>query len=155
MICGGLDIGGTKIEATLFADGAMVGQTQLPLIAAGDRLELGFGRIDGMRVERRVPEQTEGERGLIRSSNQRVEVATLRVENLTAEAWPLRVVDRVPVSTQDDLSVDWQASPQPAETDPDGKRGVLYWESPIAAGELREITLTSELSWPGGNDLLR
>ena len=105
-------------SATLFADGAMVGQTQLPLIAAGDRLELGFGRIDGMRVERRVPEQTEGERGLIRSSNQRVEVATLRVENLTAEAWPLRVVDRVPVSTQDELVVDWSANPPPTETDP-------------------------------------
>ena len=140
-------------SATLFADGAMVGQTQLPLIAAGDRLELGFGRIDGMRVERRVPEQTEGERGLIRSSNQRVEVATLRVENLTAEAWPLRVVDRVPVSTQDDLVVDWSAQPAPTETDPDGERGVLVWRTEIAPKSVHEITLTTRMRWPEGKVL--
>ncbi|WP_273501365.1 DUF4139 domain-containing protein [Paracoccus sphaerophysae] len=140
-------------SATLFADGAMVGQTQLPLIAAGDRLELGFGRIDGMRVERRVPEQTEGERGPIRSSNQRVEVATLRVENLTAEAWPLRVVDRVPVSTQDDLVVDWSAQPAPTETDPDGERGVLVWRTEIAPKSVHEITLTTRMRWPEGKVL--
>ncbi|KGJ09431.1 DUF4139 domain-containing protein [Paracoccus sphaerophysae] len=140
-------------SATLFADGAMVGQTQLPLIAAGDRLELGFGRIDGMRVERRVPEQTEGERGLIRSLNQRVEVATLRVENLTAEAWPLRVVDRVPVSTQDDLVVDWSAQPAPTETDPDGERGVLVWRTEIAPKSVHEITLTTRMRWPEGKVL--
>ena len=140
-------------SATLFADGAMVGQTQLPLIAAGDRLELGFGRIDGMRVERRVPEQTEGERGLIRSLNQRVEVATLRVENLTAEAWPLRVVDRVPVSTQDDLVVDWSANPPPTETDPDGERGVLVWRTEIAPKSVHEITLTTRMRWPEGKVL--
>lgn len=140
-------------SATLFADGAMVGQTQLPLIAAGDRLELGFGRIDGLTVERRVPEQTEGERGLIRSSNQRDEVATLRVENLTAEAWPLRVVDRVPVSTQDDLVVDWSANPPPTETDPDGERGVLVWRTEIAPKSVHEITLTTRMRWPEGKVL--
>ena len=140
-------------RATLFSDGAMVGETSLPLIAAGDKLRLGFGPIDGLRVERRVPEQSEGSRGIIRSSNTREETATLRIENLTGEAWPLRVVDRVPVSTQDDLTVDWQASPRPTETDPDGERGVLVWRLDSAPGSVTEITLTTKLRWPEGKVL--
>lgn len=141
-------------RATLFADGAMVGQTDLPLTAAGDKLRLGFGPIDGLRVERRLPEQTEGAKGLIRTASTREETATLRVENLTAETWPLRVVDRVPVSTQSDLSVDWSASPQPTETDPDGKRGVLVWRSEIAPGATQDITLTTRLRWPERKSLI-
>lgn len=135
-------------SATLFNDGAMVGQTQLPLIAAGDKLRLGFGPIDGLRLERRVPEQSEGTRGIISSSNARTETAILRIENLTSEAWPLRVVDRVPVSTQDDLVVEWTATPQPTETDPEGERGVLVWRLDSAPQSVTEITLTTGMRWP-------
>lgn len=140
-------------RATLFADGAMVGETTLPLTPPGDKLRLGFGPIDGLRVERRVPEQSEGTRGIIRSSTTREETAILRVENLTAETWPLRVVDRVPVSTQDDLTVDWSASPRPTETDPDGERGVLVWRLDAAPGSVTEISLTTRLRWPEGKVL--
>lgn len=140
-------------RATLFADGAMVGETALPLTPPGDRLRLGFGPIDGLRVERRVPEQSEGTRGIIRSSTTREETAILRVENLTAEAWPLRVVDRVPVSTQDDLTVDWSASPRPTESDPDGERGLLVWRLDADPGSVTEITLTTRMRWPEGKVL--
>lgn len=140
---------------TLYADGALVGRSQVDLTAAGDKLRFGFGPIDGLRAEMRLPEESQGDRGLIRKSSTLHETAVLIVENLTGEEWPLRVVDRVPVSRQDDLQVDWQADPEPSETDPDGRRGVLYWQNPIAAGETREITLTTDLSWPDGNELLR
>ena len=140
---------------TLFADGALVGRSAVDLVADGDKLRFGFGPIDGLRAEIRLPEEIEGDSGFIRRSNTLNETATLIVENLTGEDWPLRVVDRVPVSRQEELEIEWSADPQPSETDPDGRRGVLYWESPIAAGETREITLTTELTWPDGNDLLR
>lgn len=140
---------------TLYADGALVGRSRIGLVADGDELRFGFGPIDGLRAEFRLPQETEGDSGLIRRSNTLQETAVLSVENLTGETWPLRVVDRIPVSRQDDLRVDWSADPQPDETDPDGRRGILYWQAPIAPGETREITLSSELRWPEGNDLLR
>ncbi|WP_157935947.1 DUF4139 domain-containing protein [Paracoccus zhejiangensis] len=140
---------------TLYADGALVGRSGIELVADGDKLRFGFGPIDGLRAEIRLPEETEGDSGIIRRSSTLTESATLIVENLTGEDWPLRVVDRVPVSRQEELQIDWSADPEPSETDPDGRRGVVYWENPITAGELREITLTTELSWPEGNDLLR
>lgn len=134
--------------ATLFSDGALVGQRQLDLLAPGDDVRLGFGPIDGIRIERRLPEETEGQQGFFVATNGKTETAVLRIENLTGDSWPLRVLDRVPVSTQDDLKVEWTAQPEPTETDPDGERGVLVWTSEIAPKQVQEISLSTRLTWP-------
>ncbi|MBU3031096.1 DUF4139 domain-containing protein [Paracoccus marinaquae] len=140
--------------ATLHVDGTMIGQTYLDLIVPGDDLRLGFGALDGLTAELRIPEASEGDRGIIRRSNQQTRTETLILRNLTGEDWPLRIVDRIPVATQEDLTVTWRAAPEPSETDPDGRRGLLYWQQDLAAGETREIILTTELRWPEGMVLL-
>ncbi|MDK8872432.1 DUF4139 domain-containing protein [Paracoccus sp. SSJ] len=141
-------------DATFYADGAMVGRGALELTAAGDDMKLGFGPLTGIKLERRIPDEIEGNRGLISKSSERRETAILRLRNLTGEEWPLRVIDRVPVSTQENLRIDWSADPSPDETDPDGKRGLLVWNGKIAAGEERVITLTTSLRWPEGQTLI-
>ena len=140
-------------QATVRLDGALIGATELPLIAAGDDLRLGFGPILGMTAEMRVPEETEGERGFISRSNQQTRTYQLIVNNLTDQEWPLRIVDRVPVSRQKDLEIAYDAEPAPTTTDPDGRRGVLYWEAPLPAGESREIAVSTDLRWPEGKFL--
>ncbi|SIQ14216.1 conserved hypothetical protein [Paracoccus thiocyanatus] len=141
-------------DATFYADGAMVGRGALERTAPGDDMKLGFGPLSGITLERRVPDEIEGDRGLIAKSSERRETAILTVRNLTDEDWPLRVIDRVPVSTQKDLRIDWSADPDPAETDPDGKRGLLVWNATIPAKEERAITLTTTLRWPEGQVLI-
>lgn len=140
-------------QASLRLDGALIGTTYLPLIAAGNKLRLGFGPILGMTAELRLPDDTLGERGLISRSNQQTRTYQLIVENLTSEDWPLRVVDRVPVSRQKDLEIAYDAEPEPTTTDPDGRRGVLYWEAPLPAGQSREIAVSTDLRWPEGKYL--
>jgi uncharacterized protein (TIGR02231 family) len=134
--------------AMLFLDGAVVGLAELPLTAAGADLRLGFGPIDGLVLKRIVPERVEGDRGVISRSNQETETALLTIENLTAEPWPLRVLDRVPYSEQEDLVISYRATPAPTDTDVDGKRGVLAWESMLAAGSTQTIRLETTLTWP-------
>lgn len=141
-------------SAALYLDGAMVGRSHLGLTVPGDDVRLGFGPLDGLTAELRVPDASEGDRGIIRRSNELTRTETMILRNLTAEDWPLRIVDRAPVATQDDLTVTWRAEPAPTETDPDGRRGVLYWQQDLAAGETREITLTTELRWPEDKALL-
>lgn len=135
-------------SAILYLDGAMVGRTQLPLIVPGDDLRIGFGRIDGITAELRIPEEEEGGTGIIRRKNQFKQTETLIVRNLTGEKWPLRVVDRVPVSRKEDLEVNWSAKPQPDAQEPDGRRGILFWEAPIEPDQTREIEITTEINWP-------
>jgi hypothetical protein len=134
----------------LYADGAMVGGTELPLIPDGGEETIGFGAIDGIVLSREVPDRSTGEEGLITTSNAQDERAVLKIENLTGQAWPLKVTDQVPYSEQDDLEIEWSADPPPATDSADGKRGILTWEMELAPGETKTITLETSLSWPEG-----
>lgn len=139
--------------AQLYVDGAMIGSTGLPLIANGVDAKVGFGPIDGIRLTRTVPNRSEGERGILVSSNELDEVAILKIENLSGEAWPIQVLDRVPYSEQDDLEIDYRATPAPSEVDVDGKRGVLAWNFDLGAGDTKEIRLEHSIEWPEGYSL--
>ena len=43
-------------QALIFADGTMIGFSQLPLLAAGADTEMGFGPLDGLRLTRTTPD---------------------------------------------------------------------------------------------------
>jgi uncharacterized protein (TIGR02231 family) len=142
-------------EARFFLDGAYVGQRTIELIAAGAEAEMAFGPIEGLRVGRRIEDRGEGDRGIIRRSSRLSESVAIEVENLTGESWPLRVIDRVPVSEQDALDITWRADPSPDEQNVDGDRGLLAWDFDLPAGETRTIRLDTELTWPEDKVLRR
>jgi hypothetical protein len=101
----------------------------------------------------RVNERNEGDRGVLSRSNEITENVVIEVENLTGESWPLRVLDQVPYSEQEDLVITWNAQPRPTQVDVDDQKGVLAWDSEIAAGETFEINLNYSLQWPDGKIL--
>lgn len=137
-------------EARFYLDGHFVGQRPLAALPAGAETALAFGPVEGLRLTRIVPARSEGDRGLLSKTTALSETVTIEVENLTGESWPLRVLDRVPFSEQDDLRIAWQAEPHPVEQDVDGRRGVLAWEFDLPAGESRAIRLSHDLRWPEG-----
>jgi len=47
-------------QALIFADGTMIGFSQLPLLAAGSDTEMGFGPLDGILLNRSTPNKSEG-----------------------------------------------------------------------------------------------
>jgi len=125
-----------------------VGMTQGDLIAAGGESSASFGPIDGLRLTRTTLDREEGGSGLIRKSSDLTETVRIEVENLTDEAWPLRVLDRVPYSQQEDLRIDWQAEPRPTETDVEDQTGILSWEFDLAPGASRDLALEYDMQWP-------
>jgi uncharacterized protein (TIGR02231 family) len=135
-------------EAMFYLDGRFVGKQFLEMIPAGGDADLSFGPIDGLRLSRTVIGREEGERGVITRSSDYTESVKIEVENLTGQAWPVRVLDRVPYSEQEELEVEWSATPRASEIGVDGKRGVLAWSLDIGAGETREIGLDYDLQWP-------
>lgn len=135
-------------SAVLWLDGAVVGAVDLPLVAAGDKLRIGFGAIDGLRLKRVIPQANEGDRGILSKSNERVEVAEITVENLTTRDWPMRVIDRVPYGDQEDLQIIHSASPGATTQDYDDKRGLLAWEFDLGAGQSQLIRLETTMTWP-------
>ncbi|MDX1779963.1 MAG: DUF4139 domain-containing protein [Thalassovita sp.] len=131
----------------LFLDGEFIGATATGKVAVDAETRLPFGPIEGMRISRRVT-RNEGDTGILNKSNEETETVRIEVENLTGRSWPLRVVDRVPYSEQEDLVITWQARPTPSVKDLDGKTGVLAWNFDIAPSQSRRIELSQRLQWP-------
>ncbi|NJR43695.1 MAG: DUF4139 domain-containing protein [Akkermansiaceae bacterium] len=109
-----------------------------------------IGALEDIRLTRDMPTRSEGETGIITTTNEREELAVLEVENLGDETWPVRMIDQVPYSEQDDLQITVTATPKPSETDVDGQRGILAWEFDLAGGEKKEVKLKHVISWPDG-----
>ena len=137
----------------LYRDGTRIGATTIPTLVDGAEHELAFGAIDGIKVSRVLLDRNEGDRGVIRKSNEEVTAARLTVENLTGRAWPVEVRDRVSVSEQEDLEIAWQATPAPDAQDVEDMRGVLAWYVDLEAGQTWEADLTETLRWPEGKVL--
>lgn len=136
--------------AYLLRDGVLVGGTWLDRVAQGEETELGFGPIETLILTRDMPRKEEGETGILTTTNQITETAVLRVENLGDEVWPVRLMDVVPYSEQEDLEARYEAEPAPSEVNVDTQRGIMAWDFDIAPGETREIRLTTSLRWPEG-----
>ena len=139
--------------ATFFRDGAFVSDDGVNMVAAGATTALGFGKIDGLQVKRTTLRREDGSSGVLTTSNDRVVEYELSVENVSNRAWDVIIYDRVPVSEQEELIVDWSARPRPTETDVEGRRGVLAWEFALESGASKVIKLSYELQWPEGNEL--
>ena len=137
----------------LFRDGEYVGETGGgEVIVAGETVQLAFGPIEGLRLTRRV-ERNEGDVGVLSRSNQIAEKVEIEVENLTGETWSLRVLDQVPYSEQEDLTISHTARPRPSEMDVDERKGVMAWDGEIAPGAVTRIGLSYTIGWPDGKIL--
>ncbi len=139
--------------AFLYRDSALVGGTDFAGLASGAKADIGFGAIEGLRLKRSMPERSTGGRGFISTSTEQQETAVLSVENLTTEAWPIRVLDQIPYSEQDELAISYRADPAATEENYDDQRGILSWQFDLPAGEKKEITLSQKLNWPEGKIL--
>ncbi|OED46779.1 hypothetical protein AB838_17995 [Rhodobacteraceae bacterium (ex Bugula neritina AB1)] len=137
-------------EVPRFVDGKLVALERFTGLAPGAEMDAGFGPIKGLRLRRDVLGQSEGEQGLISRSNAQMQKVEIEVENLTGRNWPLRLLDLVPYSQQDDLEIAWRAKPRPSQENVEKQRGILAWDMELGAGESRTIQLETTLNWPDG-----
>jgi uncharacterized protein (TIGR02231 family) len=137
----------------LIRDGVNLGEAMLDTLVDGGEAELAFGPVDGISVKRVLLTRNEGDRGMISKSNETETEWRIEIANLTARSWPIEVLDRVSVSEQDELKVDWSASPSPDVEGVDDKRGVLAWHFDLEAGDSQKISLSENLRGPEGKML--
>ncbi|MEP2891711.1 DUF4139 domain-containing protein [Tateyamaria sp.] len=137
-------------QAVLYVDGQLVGETTLETLPPNAEADIFFGPIEGLRLKRTVLDRNEGDRGIITRSNEETEAVRIEIENLTDRAWDVSVRDAVPFSEQEDLEIEWQASPSPEVTAVDDKRGILEWRFDMTPGQKQTISLETTLEWPEG-----
>ncbi|WP_415919167.1 DUF4139 domain-containing protein [Tateyamaria sp. SN6-1] len=140
-------------QATLYVDGQLVGMTQMDSLPPNADTDMFFGPIEGLRLTRTVLDRNEGDRGIISRSNEEREEIRLEVENLTSRSWAVELRESVPFSEQEDLVIDWSASPAPDVDGVDDRRGILAWDLELAAGQTQRVSLETRITWPEGQTL--
>lgn len=138
---------------SLFRDGTFVGTGELPVLAAGEDHELGFGADDQVRVRHAVIDEKRGEVGLISSAKTDSRNYRVTIKNMHERAVDLVVHDQVPVSQNDEIKVEY-VGPQPTKRDLDGKRGTISFESKLGPEEERLIEFGYRVIWPGSRSIV-
>ncbi|ASM73784.1 MULTISPECIES: DUF4139 domain-containing protein [Roseobacteraceae] len=139
--------------ATAFVDGQMVGQFGFDPVAPGEEVDIAFGPIETLRLNRVRLNRNEGDRGIISRSSEIAETTRIDVENTGTMPWRVELFDRVPVTQQEDLNIDWASQPAPTVTDHDDRKGILMWDMNLAPGDESNVTLNVDMNWPEGKVL--
>ena len=136
-------------------DGTFVGRSALPMVAQGDKVELSFGADDQVKVTRVPVARRQAEPGFLGSS--RTDTAEFKtvVKNLHDFPIKITVIDRVPVSEVNTITVEMlDQTTKPTEATVEDRRGVMSWTYEYAAGEQKEIRLAYRVKWPSDRDVM-
>jgi len=141
-------------QVFLHRDGAYIGQGRISLVAPGDKVALGFGADDKLKVSRVPVRRRESEPTWIGQTRTDLREFKTVVKSLHAQPVSVTVTDRVPFSENAAVTVETlpQTTP-PTEKQPNGKRGVSAWTFDLAPGAEKEIKLVYRIKWPGDREL--
>jgi uncharacterized protein (TIGR02231 family) len=141
-------------QVSLHRDGTFVGRSRIGLIAPGDRVDLGFGVDDLVKIERAPLRRRESEPGWIGNAKTDLVEFKTTVRNLHATPMRITIVDRVPVSENSAITVETlRETTPPTKPQVDDKRGVMAWSYDYAAGDAKDIRLSYRIRWPADRDL--
>jgi uncharacterized protein (TIGR02231 family) len=133
---------------SLFRDGGFVGMGRLPNLAPGADHELGFGADSSVIVKYSILAEKRGESGIISSSATDQRNFKINVTNQHERPIDILVIDQMPVSLNEDITVDLLGPTSPTKRNFEDKRGLLAWRFPLEAGAKRDINFGYTIAWP-------
>ena len=138
----------------LFRDGTFAGTANLPMLQPGEEHDIGFGVDDQVKVKYTVLEEKRGESGLISTSHNDSRNFRVTLKNLHERPIQVTVLDRVPVSQNQDIKVDYTGKTTPAKTNFEEKRGVISFEAKLEPDEERILDYGYRISWPAAKSII-
>lgn len=132
----------------LLRDGALVGNSTLSVAGSEERLELPFGRDDGLRVQVEPEQKNAGNTGFIGVRAEHRYARGYVIENRHVNAVTLQLVEAAPVSQHEDIKVQAQFSPVPTTQAWRKQPGLVLWELPLAAGQTQRFLAEYLISAP-------
>ncbi len=138
----------------LFRDGTFVGTGGLPLLQPGENYDLGFGVDDQVKVKHAVLEDKRGETGLISTSHVDSRNFRVNVKNLHERPIEVTILDRVPVSQNDDIKVEMTGRVSPTTQNLDDKRGVVAFQARLEPDEEKILEYGYRVSWPAAKSIV-
>jgi uncharacterized protein (TIGR02231 family) len=141
-------------EIAIHRDDTFVGRGRVGLVAPGDKVELGFGSDERVKVTRVPLRRAQEEPGVFSSSKTDQREFKTTVKNLHTFPVKVTIIDRVPFSENAAIIVEMLSqSTAPTEKVVKDRRGVMAWTYDYAAGEQKEIRLAYRVKWPAEKEI--
>jgi uncharacterized protein (TIGR02231 family) len=140
---------------SLFRDGVFVGSGTLPQLSPGETHELGFGADERVRVRQVVVTDKTSETGTFSKSRVEEHSYAITVKNLHARPMDIQVIDRMPVSMQEEIKVDFSVTSgsQPTAIEGENKRGLLRWDLKAQPDEEKKLAYAYLVTSPAGKKI--
>jgi uncharacterized protein (TIGR02231 family) len=135
---------------SIYRDGVFVGRGQMAAASKEEKVRLGFGADDKVKIVRSVVKRNEGSAGLIVTTS-KTDERSFKTTIRNGHDFPIRVAveDQLPVSENEDIQVELlPATTPPTITNLRDKRGVLEWALEVAPAEVKEIAFAWRIRWP-------
>ncbi|WP_377840826.1 mucoidy inhibitor MuiA family protein [Bosea sp. UC22_33] len=142
-------------RVALHRDGTYVGMGQFNLVAPGDKVELGFGADDRIKVSFAPVKRRENDPSWLGQTRTDLREFRTVVKSLHAKPVKITVLERIPFSESSGITVETiaaQTTP-PTEKQVGDRRGVASWTFDLAPGAEKEIKLAYRIKWPGDREL--
>jgi uncharacterized protein (TIGR02231 family) len=139
---------------SLFRDNTYVGMGKLPDLAPGAKHEMGFGRDAAVTVKYDVIGEKRGESGIISSSTTDDRNYRVTVTNQHPRAIDVLVIDQMPVSLNEDITVDLKGPNAPDERNFEAKRGLLAWRFSLKPEAERKLAYGFHVAWPADKKVI-
>jgi uncharacterized protein (TIGR02231 family) len=142
-------------EINLTRDGAFIGKGRIGFTPAGDRVELGFGADDRIKVTRAPVRRQDNDPSWASAARRQLSDHKTTIQNLHKEAMKVQVIDRVPVSENSAITVEMlKETTQPTEKQIGDRRGVMGWSFEMKPGESRDIRVAWRMRWPADREIV-
>jgi uncharacterized protein (TIGR02231 family) len=135
---------------SIYRDGVFVGRGQMAAASKEEKVRLGFGADDKVKIVRSVVKRNEGSAGLIVTTS-KTDERSFKTAIRNGHDFPIRVAieDQLPVSENEDIQVEMLSSTTPpTTTNLRDKRGVLEWTVEVAPADAKEIAFAWRVRWP-------
>ena len=139
----------------LHRDGTYIGRGRLGLVAPGDKVELGFGADDKIKVSRAPVRRRENEPSWLGQTRTDLREFKTVVKSLHAQPVKVTMTERIPFSESTAItveSINAQTTP-PTEKQVGDKRGISAWTFDLAPGAEKEIKVAYRIKWPGDREV--
>ncbi len=134
----------------LHRDGTLIGRTNLPQLVPNQDEPIGLGPLYGVQIKRDTLSVEEGDSGFITSKSEVNRSYRTTLTSSLSYDMPVKLLDVIPTSENEDLVIRMDASPRPTDENRDGKRGVLVWAFDLASGDTETVNFGYQMKWPSG-----
>jgi uncharacterized protein (TIGR02231 family) len=143
----------------IYRDGTYVGQGRMPLTPKDEKVRIGFGADEKVKVERitvrKISTTPSGVTGYLAKSKTEEREYRFAVHNGHDIPVVVRIEDRLPVSENEEVKVETlPGSAPPAEQDVRDRRGVQAWTLSMKPNSDQSLPFGWRVSWPKEKDLV-